>query len=61
MNGTIMTIDILRASYSVYKKLGQFFSYTYSLTCFNIDTSVLLKVKIFEQVRKYKNHGPKTF
>ena len=56
-----MTIDILRASYSVYKKLGQFFSYTYSLTCFNIDTSVLLKVKIFEQVREYKNHGPKTF
>ena len=57
----MMTPDILRASYSVYKKLGQYFSYTYSLTCFNIDTLVLLKVKIFEQVRKYKNHGAKTF
>ena len=27
------------------KKLGQFFFHTYSLTCLNKDTSVLLKVK----------------
>ena len=28
----------------VYKKLGQFFMHTYSLTCLNKDTSVLLRV-----------------
>ena len=36
--------DILWASYSVYKKIGQFFFYTYLLTCLNKDISVLLKV-----------------
>ena len=36
--------DILRALYSVYKKLGQFLLDTYSLTCLNEDASVLLKV-----------------
>ena len=30
--------------YSAYKKLGQSFFHTYSLTCLNKDTSVLLKV-----------------
>ena len=34
--------DFLRALYSVYKKLGQFFPYL--LTCLKKDTSVLLKV-----------------
>ena len=43
MNGKIMT-DILQASYRVYKKLGQFFFHTYSLTCLN--------KYIFEQVHK---------
>ena len=33
----------LRALYSLYKKLGQFFFHTYSLTSSNKDTSVLLK------------------
>ena len=32
--------DYLQALYSVYKKLGQFFSHT----CLNKDTSVILKV-----------------
>ena len=36
--------DVLRALYSVYKKLGQFVLHTYSLTCLNEDASVLLKV-----------------
>ena len=35
--------DFLRALYSLYKKLGQFFFHTYSLTSWNKDTSVLLK------------------
>ena len=35
--------DFLRALYSLYKKLGQFFFHTYSLTSSNKDTSVLLK------------------
>ena len=35
--------DILRALYGIYKKLGQFFFHTYSLTCLNKDTTVLLK------------------
>ena len=35
--------DFLRALYSLYKKLGQFFFHTYSLTSSNRDTSVLLK------------------
>ena len=39
--------------YTMYiKKLGQFFFHAYLLTCLNKDTSVLLKVKIFEQVHK---------
>ena len=38
--------DILRASYSFYiKKIRQLFFHTYSLTCLNKDTSVLLKDK----------------
>ena len=36
--------DFLRALFSVYKKLGQFFFHTYSLTCLKKDTSVLIKV-----------------
>ena len=37
--------DILQAFNSVYiKKLGQFFSHTYSSTCLNKDTSLLSKV-----------------
>ena len=36
--------DVLRALYSVYKKLGQFLLHTYSLTFLNEDASVLLKV-----------------
>ena len=36
--------DFLVVLYSVYKKLGQFFRRTYSLTCLNKDTSVLLQV-----------------
>ena len=36
--------DILRALYSVYKETRQFLDHTYSLTCLNKDTSVLLKV-----------------
>ena len=36
--------DILRAWYSVYKNLGQFFFHTYSLTCLNKNTTVLVKV-----------------
>ena len=32
------------ALYSVYKKFGQFFRRTYSLTCLNKDTSILLQV-----------------
>ena len=35
--------DFLRALYSLYKKLGQFFFHTYSLTSSNKDTSVVLK------------------
>ena len=36
-----------KAVYTVYiLKLGQFFFHTYSLTCFNKDASVLLKVCI---------------
>ena len=46
------TSDILWALYSVSKKLRQFFFHTPSLTCLNKDTSVLLKVKILEQVHK---------
>ena len=37
-------LEILRALYSVHKKLGQFFFHIYLLTCLNKDTSVLLKV-----------------
>ena len=37
--------DIFWALYSVYKNLGQFFFYTYLLTCFKKNTSILLKVK----------------
>ena len=36
--------DFLVALYSVYKKLRQFFSILYCLTCLNKDTSGLLKV-----------------
>ena len=36
--------DFFRALFSVYKKLGQFFFHTYSLTCLKKDTSVLIKV-----------------
>ena len=36
--------DIFRALYGAYKKLGQFCFHTYSLTCLNKDTSILLKV-----------------
>ena len=39
--------DFLRALYSVYKKLGQFFFHTFWLTCLNKDTSVLLRVVNF--------------
>ena len=42
-----MTLDILQALYSGFKKIGQFFFHTSSFK----DTSVLLKVKIFEQVQ----------
>ena len=42
-----MTLDILQALYSGFKKIRQFFFHTYSFK----DTSVLLKVKIFEQVQ----------
>ena len=35
---------ILRALYSVHKKLRQYFFHTYSLTSLNKDSSVLLKV-----------------
>ena len=48
----MVTLDIPIALYNVYKKLGQFFSHTYLLTCLNKDTAVLKKVKIFEQVHK---------
>ena len=44
--------DILPTLYIIYKKLRQFFFRTYLLTCLNKDASVLLKVKIFEQVHK---------
>ena len=45
---------MLQALYCEYKKLGQFFFHTYSLTCLNKDTPVLLKV-MFELVPKYEN------
>ena len=47
MNEKMMTLDILQALYSGFKKIRQFFFHTYSFK----DTSVLLKVKIFEQVQ----------
>ena len=51
--------DILWALYIVYKKLGQFFLYTYSLTWLNKDTPVLLKVTNIwtSSSIKYKNNG----
>ena len=40
----MMTLyDFLRALFSVYQKLGQFFYHTYLLTCSWKDTSVLFK------------------
>ena len=44
--------DFLRALYSVYKKLGQFFFHSYLLTCFKKDKSVCQIFDIFEQVNK---------
>ena len=37
--------DFPQALHGIYKKLGQLFFHTYSLTCLEKDTSVLLKVK----------------
>ena len=37
--------DFLRALYSPYEKLGQFFYNTYMSTCLKKDTSVLLKFR----------------
>ena len=48
----MMTLDIPLALYNIYIKIGQLFSHTYLLTCLNKDISVLIKVKIFEQVHK---------
>ena len=45
MNGKMMTLTFFDI-YRVYvKKLGPFFFHTYSLTCLNKDTSVLLSYK----------------
>ena len=35
MNGKIMTLDFLRALYSVHNEIGQLFFHTYSVTCLN--------------------------
>ena len=44
MNGKMMTVTFFKL-YTVYiNKLGQLFFLTYSLTCLNKDTRVLLKV-----------------
>ena len=56
MNWKMMTLTFFELYAAYIKKLGQFFFHTYSLTCLNKDTLVLIKVKIFEQV-KYKNIG----
>ena len=48
--------DFPWALYNVYKKIRTIF-FPYLLTCWNKDTSVLLKVKVFEQVHKYENNG----
>ena len=49
---------ILSWPYSVYiKQLRQFCVYTYLLTCLTKNTSVLLKIVIFEKVHKYKKNG----
>ena len=50
--------DFPWALYNVYKKIRTIF-FPYLLTCWNKDTSVLLKVKVFEQVHKYENNGLK--
>ena len=44
MNGKIITLTFFEF-YSVYKKIRTILFHTYSLTCLNKDTSVLLKVK----------------
>ena len=44
MNGKMMTLTFFELYTMHIKKLGEFFFYTYSLTCLNKDTSVLLKV-----------------
>ena len=54
--GKLDDSDILRALYSIYKKLGQFIFHTYSLTCLNKDTTVLSKVKYKNNLNFFKNY-----
>ena len=43
MNGKVMALTFFELDTVYIKELGQFFFHTYSLTCLNKDTSVLLK------------------
>ena len=59
MNGKMMTLTFFEL-YTVYiKRLGQLFFHTYSLTCLNKDTSILLKfINLWTNSKvKYKNNG----